>query len=112
MANIKNINQVATVSPAGVKFLVLKDGKIAHCDISSAIEKAEAFKQSVIDEAIKTATQTAEKLAAKVAQLEKKIEELSGALDALVVEAAPAAESEATEAKTTKSAKKAKKDAE
>ena len=112
MANIKNINQVATVSPAGVKFLVLKDGKIAHCDISSAIEKAEAFKQSVIDEAIKTATQTAEKLAAKVAQLEKKIEELSGALDALVVEAVPAAESEATESKTTKSAKKAKKDAE
>lgn len=112
MANIKNINQVATVSPAGVKFLVLKDGKIAHCDISSAIEKAEAFKQSVIDEAIKTATQTAEKLAAKVAQLEKKIEELSGTLDALVVEAVPAAESEATESKTTKSAKKAKKDAE
>ena len=112
MANIKNINQVATVSPAGVKFLVLKDGKIAHCDISSAIEKAEAFKQSVIDEAIKTATQTAEKLAEKVAQLEKKLEELSGALDAMVVEAVPAAEAEASEAKTVKTTKKSKKDAE
>lgn len=111
MANNKNINDAPIVSPEGVKFLVLKNGKIAHCDISSTIKKAEDFKQSVIDDAVASAIQCVEKLSTKVYQLEKKIEELNEALNSMVVEAVATAEAP-VEAKPAKSTKKSKKDAE
>ena len=111
MANNKNINDAPIVSPDGVKFLVLKNGKIAHCDISSAIKKAEDFKQSVIDDAVASAIQSVEKLSTIVFQLEKKIEELNETLNSMVVEAVATAES-TVEVKPAKSTKKSKKDAE
>jgi vacuolar-type H+-ATPase subunit I/STV1 len=109
MANIVNINNAATVTPAGAKFLVIKDGKIAHCDISGAIAKAESFKQSVIDEAIKKSEETVKAMAAKIEACEKKIAELKDIIESMTVEAVAVVDEEA---KVSKAAKKTKKSAE
>lgn len=102
MAHIKNINTVETVSPEGVKFLVVKSGKIAHCDLSATVEKVEKFDPANINKSFSEVEKLISALTQKVEALEKRLAE---------VEAVPSESNEATEetakAKSNKKAKKA-----
>ena len=103
MAHIKNINTVDTVSPEGVKFLVVKDGKIARCELSETIEKIKKFDPANINKSLDEVEKLISALAQKVETLEKRVVELEAA--------APAETAETVEdtAKTKTTAKKAKK---
>lgn len=98
MAHIKNINTVETVSPEGVKFLVVKSGKIAHCDLSATIDKIEKFDPANINKSFSEVEKLISALAQKVEALEKRLAE---------VETVPAEAAE--DASKTKTAKKTKK---
>lgn len=105
MAHIKNINTVETVSPEGVKFLVVKSGKIAHCDLSATIDKIEKFDPANINKSFSEVEKLISALTQKVETLEKRLAEVE-TVPAEVAEVAEAAE-DATKSKTTKKAKKA-----
>ena len=102
MAHIKNINTVETVSPEGVKFLVVKSGKIAHCDLSATIDKIEKFDPANINKSFSEVEKLISALTQKVETLEKRLAEV----ETVPAEVAEAAE-DATKSKTTKKAKKA-----
>lgn len=102
MAHIKNINTVETVSPEGVKFLVVKSGKIAHCDLSATIDKIEKFDPANINKSFSEVEKLISALTQKVEALEKRLAEV----ETVPAEAAEAAE-DASKTKTAKKAKKA-----
>ena len=101
MAQIKNINTVSSVEPEGVKFLVVKDGKVAHCDLTSIVKKVKKFDPANINKSFDEVEKLINELTKKVEALEKRITELETAA-VEVVEVA-----NETKAKTT--SKKAKK---
>lgn len=101
MAQIKNINTVSSVEPEGVKFLVVKDGKVAHCELTSIVEKVKKFDPANINKSFDEVEKLINELTKKVEALEKHIAELETA----TVEVAEVAD----EAKTKTTSKKAKK---
>lgn len=103
MAHIKNINTVDTVSPEGVKFLVVKDGKIAHCELNETIEKVKKFDPANINKSFDEVEKLISALAQKVETLENRVVELEAAAPA------KAAETVEDTAKAKITAKKAKK---
>lgn len=102
MAHIKNINTVETVTPEGVKFLVVKSGKIAHCDLSTTIEKVEKFDPANINKSFSEVEKLISALTQKVEALEKRLAEV----ETIPAEAVEVAE-DATKSKTAKKTKKA-----
>ena len=102
MAQIKNINTVSTVEPEGVKFLVVKDGKVAHCELTPIVEKVKKFDPANINKSFSEVENLISALTQKVEALEKRIAEM---------EAAPAEVAEAAD-DTKKSTKKSTKKAE
>jgi predicted component of type VI protein secretion system len=102
MAHIKNINTVETVSPEGVKFLVVKSGKIAHCDLSATIDKIEKFDPANINKSFSEVEKLISGLTQKVEALEKRLAEVQ-TVPAEVTETVE----DATKSKTAKKAKKA-----
>lgn len=104
MAHVKNINTVESVSPEGVKFLVVKGGKIAHCDISSTISKVEKFDPANINKSFDEVEKLIGALTQKVEALEKRLAEVETSAPAETVEVA---EETKTKAVTKKSTKKA-----
>lgn len=119
MSKFKNVNDFAVVAPEGVKFLVVKGGKFAQCDLTSLMKKVnEEYPAAVnasiskLDEAQNTA----------ITELTKKIEKMATEIEALKLEvaqvkdmaaAAPATEvEEVAEEVAEKKTKKSKKSAE
>ena len=101
MAQIKNINTVSSVEPEGVKFLVVKDGKVAHCELTSIVEKVKKFDPANINKSFDEVEKLINELTKKVEALEKRIAEPETA----AVEVVEVAD----EAKTKTASKKAKK---
>jgi hypothetical protein len=123
MAKMQDINSTPTVSSDGVKFVVVKNGKFAQCDLADFMKKVnEEYPAAVnasiskLDEAQNNAiteiNKKLEDVLAKYNLVASDIESLKLSLakieDTL---ATPAAETESEE-KTTKSTKKSKKSAE
>lgn len=102
MAQIKNINTVSSVEPEGVKFLVVKDGKVAHCELTPIVEKVKKFDPANINKSFDEVEKIISALTQKVETLEKRIAEME------VAPAEVAETAEDTKAKTTtKKSKKA-----
>lgn len=117
MAQIKHVKDLPVVDPSGAKFFVLKNGLMSQTDLSTIIEKVKAFDPAKINESFEKTEKLITSLNAKLEAAEKKIEELSSALDAMVIEAVPA-QAEETETveevveEAPKKTKKSKKSAE
>ena len=103
MAQIKNINTVSSVEPEGVKFLVVKDGKVAHCDITSIVEKVKKFDPANINKSFGEVEKLIEMLTQKVETLEKRLGEVESA-SAQTSEVAEDAKAKTSSKKTTKKA--------
>lgn len=110
MAQIKHVKDLPVVDAAGAKFFVFKNGQMSQTDLGAIIEKVKTFDPSKINESFEKAEKLIASLSVKLDAAEKKIEELSGVLNAMVVETVPASvdEPEAAE-ETTKKTKKNKK---
>ena len=113
MAQIKHVKDLPVVDAAGAKFFVLKNGQMSQTDLGAIIEKVKSFDPSNINASFEKVEKLINTLSTKLAAAEKKIEELSAALDAMVVEATPATTAdEETAEESTKKTKKTKKSAE
>ena len=113
MTKTQDINATPVVSSEGVKFVVVKNGKFAQCDLADFMKKVnEEYPAAVnasiskLDEAqnaaIKELTKKIEKLTTEVEELKLSVAELKDAAPADVAE----------EAAEKKSSKKTKKSAE
>ena len=113
MAQIKHVKDLPAVDPSNAKFFVIKNGQMGQANLDSIIEKVKTFDPANINASFEKVEKLINTLSDKLAAAEKKIEELSGALNAMVIEAAPAVvtEEEVVE-ESPKKTKKAKKSAE
>ena len=118
MSKFKNVNDFAVVAPEGVKFLVVKGGKFAQCDLTSLMKKVNEEYPAAVNASI---TKLDEAQNAAITELTKKIEKMATEIEALKLEVAqlkdaavtPAATvEEATEEVVEKKSKKSKKSAE
>ena len=103
MAQIKNINTVSSVEPEGVKFLVVKDGKVAHCELTPIVEKVKKFDPANINKSFDEVEKIISELTKKIESLEKRVAEVESA----AVETAETVEDTKTKTATKKTAKKA-----
>lgn len=106
MAQIKHIKDLQVVDPSGAKFFVLKEGKMAQADLKEIIEKVKNFDPSNINTSFEKVEKLINTLTSKVEAAEKKIAELTGMLDAMVVEAVPSVEEVEEPSKKSKKSKK------
>jgi predicted RNase H-like nuclease (RuvC/YqgF family) len=118
MSKFKNVNDFAVVAPEGVKFLVVKGGKFAQCDLTSLMKKVNEEYPAAVNASI---TKLDEAQNAAITELTKKIEKMATEIEALKLEVAqlkdvavaPAAEiEEVAEEVVEKKTKKSKKSAE
>lgn len=118
MSKFKNVNDFAVVAPEGVKFLVVKNGKFAQCDLTSLMKKVNEEYPAAVNASI---TKLDEAQNAAITELTKKIEKMATEIEALKLEVAqlkdtataPVAEAEeAAEEVVEKKSKKSKKSAE
>lgn len=87
MAQIKHVKDLPIVEPSDVKFFVLKNGQMCQTELGSIIEKVKNFDPVNINASFEKAEKLITELSIKLEAAEKKIEELKGVLDAMVVEA-------------------------
>lgn len=117
MSKFKNINEFDVVGPEGVKFIVVKDGNFARCDLSSLLKKINEEYPAAVNASI---SKLDEAQNAAITDLNKKIEKLTTEVESLKLVVAQLkdttqiVEASATEEATAekKTAKKAKKTAE
>lgn len=117
MAKMQDINTTPTVSSEGVKFVVVKNGKFAQCDLADFMKKVNEEYPAAVNASI---SKLDEAQNAAITELTKKIEKMATEIEALKLEvaqlkdaAAPAAAvEEVAEEVVEKKSKKSKKSAE
>jgi hypothetical protein len=115
MAKSQDINNTPVVSPEGVKFVVVKNGKFAQCSLDDILTKVNVEQPasiSKLDEAQnKAITDINKKLADVMAKYEAAASEMAELKLAIAKLQDTAVEAD-TEEKTVKATKKSKKSAE